>query len=409
MPATHRRLLHRLPVILAILFVVLLAPRASADDVRALWVVRTTLTSPESIDAMVAAASDGGFDTLLVQVRGRGDAYFTGGLEPRPGSLASQPASFDPLAHTLARAHAAGLRVHAWMNVNLIAGMSELPAVDGHVVAEHPEWLMVPRDLSRTLADLDPSDPAYVSQLAEWVQSRPNEVEGLYLSPLTNESVAYTVTIFADVARRYDIDGIHLDYARYPGQAFDYSRSAMDAFRASLLSDIDGDERARLDDRRDDEPTVYADMFPERWNTFRRERQTTLVARIRAAVKSARSDVVFSAAVFPNASEAREHRFQDWPAWLDGGVLDVVCPMIYTTDADTFSAQVNAVRAFAPRDVVWSGIGAYRLSPSEVVGRIRLAHSLDVGGVVLFSYDSLAETSLGPSQVTDIGRAAFDP
>jgi len=409
MLATGSRPASPLSVALAILLFFFLSPQARAEDVRALWVVRTTLTSPERIDAMVEAAREGGFDTLLVQVRGRGDSYFVKGIEPRPTALATQPDSFDPLAHTIARAHDAGLRVHAWMNVNLVAGMNELPAVEGHVVAEHPEWLMVPRDLSGTLAAMDPSDPAYVRQLTEWVEARPNEVEGLYLSPLTNDSVAYTVRVFADVARRYDVDGIHLDYARYPGQAFDYSRSAMDAFRASLLSEIDSDERAGLDDRREDEPTIYADTFPERWNAFRRERQTSLVARIRAAVKAARADVLFSAAVFPDASDAREHRFQDWPAWLESGVLDVVCPMVYTADADTFAAQVNAVRAFAPRDVVWSGIGAYRLSPSDIVGRIRLAHALDVGGIVLFSYDSLAETAPGPAQVVDIGRAAFDP
>ena len=41
------------------------------DEVRALWVVRTTLTSPSAIATMVTAAKSGGFNTLLVQVRGR--------------------------------------------------------------------------------------------------------------------------------------------------------------------------------------------------------------------------------------------------------------------------------------------------------------------------------------------------
>ena len=87
-------------------------PAEAADEVRALWVVRTTLTSPAAVETMVRAARAGGFNTLVIQVRGRADAYYSGGLEPRPLGLAAQP-SFDPLATAIAQAHAAGLRVHA--------------------------------------------------------------------------------------------------------------------------------------------------------------------------------------------------------------------------------------------------------------------------------------------------------
>ena len=96
---------------------------------------------------MVSAAKAGGFNTLLVQIRGRGDAYYQRALEPRAPALAGQPA-FDPLAMAIESAHAAGLRVHAWVNVTLVAGAGELPAGRDHVVYRHPEWLMVPRALA---------------------------------------------------------------------------------------------------------------------------------------------------------------------------------------------------------------------------------------------------------------------
>src|SRR5690606_26791871 len=101
--------------------------REVSGEVRALWVVRTSLVSPAAIDAMVDAARAGGFNTLLIQVRGRGDAYYLGGAEPRAAALEDQPASFDPLAHALDRAHAAGIRVHAWVNVNLVSSVALLP------------------------------------------------------------------------------------------------------------------------------------------------------------------------------------------------------------------------------------------------------------------------------------------
>src|SRR4051812_12626716 len=57
------------------------------DEVRAMWVLRTSLTTPDHIASLVRTARDHGFNTLFVQVRGRGDAYFRGGVEPRPAEL----------------------------------------------------------------------------------------------------------------------------------------------------------------------------------------------------------------------------------------------------------------------------------------------------------------------------------
>src|SRR5262245_33316185 len=97
-------------------------------ETHALWVLRTSLLAPESIAALVRSAHDHGFNTLLVQVRGRGDAYYRNAIEPLPVDLLRQPDSFDPLAAVLAAAHAAGIRVHAWINVNLVSSAVDLPS-----------------------------------------------------------------------------------------------------------------------------------------------------------------------------------------------------------------------------------------------------------------------------------------
>ena len=83
------------------------------QEVRALWVTRTSLTSPAAIATVVTTAKAQGFNTLLVQVRGRADAYYTSTLEPRPGDLVRQPAAFDPLATVLAGARPHPLFVNA--------------------------------------------------------------------------------------------------------------------------------------------------------------------------------------------------------------------------------------------------------------------------------------------------------
>src|SRR5262249_38169236 len=121
------------------------SPRVAPEEVRALWVVRSSLTSPAAIRTIVAQARDNGYNTLIVQVRGRGELYCTGGLEPRAEELAAQPMEFDPLAQIVREGHAAGLQVPAWLNAMFVWSRPQPPACPVHLVLAHPDWLMVNR------------------------------------------------------------------------------------------------------------------------------------------------------------------------------------------------------------------------------------------------------------------------
>ena len=169
--------------------------KAAADDTRGLWVLRSSLSSARSIQQMVETARRAGINTLLVQVRGRGDAYYDSRIDPRAAELEDEPASFDPLAVTLTTAHAAGLKVHAWVNVNLVASATLLPRAPSHIISRHPEWLMVPRSLASVMRSASPGTPAYVGQIARAVRAQSDQVEGLYLSPILPAAREYTASV----------------------------------------------------------------------------------------------------------------------------------------------------------------------------------------------------------------------
>jgi uncharacterized lipoprotein YddW (UPF0748 family) len=405
-PSGLRRSIVAVVAVLATLVPLRVSGVHADGEVRALWVVRTSLSSPGAIETMVKAASAGGFNTLLIQVRGRADAYYAGGLEPRSNLLAGQP-SFDPLAVAIERAHESGLQVHAWINLNLVAGANELPPARDHVVYRHPEWLMVPRALVEELAGVDPRSPEYLGRLSRHVRTRPAELEGLYLSPVTEGAADYTVSVVRDIVSRYAVDGVHFDYARYPAEDFDYSHEALAAFRRNVAGDLLPAEQQPYDKRLADEPMIYTQAFPERWRTFRGARLTALVQKLGAAVRAARPSATISAAVVPDLAEASARRFQDWGGWLQQNLIDVACPMAYTTDAATFVSQVTAARAISGRHPLWAGIGAYRLSQGQIVENVQAARRLGAGGVILFSYDSLTDPTRGPEYLSEIGRAAF--
>jgi uncharacterized lipoprotein YddW (UPF0748 family) len=377
-----------------------------AEQTRALWVTRATLANPDSIKEMVSAAEAGGFNTLLVQVRGRGDAYYAGTIEPRASELAARPA-FDPLATVLEQAHARGLAVHAWVAVNLVSSSVSLPASREHVVYRAPEWLMVPRELAAEMKKIELRSPAYLGRLARWTRAQSAKVEGLYTSPLHPAAQDHTAAVIGEIAAKYAVDGIHLDYIRFPNDDFDYSPSAMAQFKDAVLPDLTEGERREAAGREALDPAAYPNLFPERWDDFRRSRLTSLVIKIRTAVRAARPGVVFSAAVLPDAQEAFDHRLQDWRGWLDRSLLDVVCPMAYTSEPAIFQKQIAAARAYAGSRPVWAGIGAYQLTPSQTLGHIAAARKLGTAGIILFSYESLVAPPNSSDAVSELGRAAF--
>jgi uncharacterized lipoprotein YddW (UPF0748 family) len=355
---------------------------------------------------MVGAARAAGFNALLVQVRGRGDAYYQSSLEPRAAELAGRP-GFDPLAQTIELAHAAGIQVHAWVAVNLVSSAATLPASRDHIVYKNPEWLMVPRSLAAELRLVNTRSPEYLGRLARWTRARNDDVEGLYASPLVPAAAAHVTAVVKELVERYALDGVHLDYVRFPGAEYDYGRAALQEFKLAVRPGLSAAERRIADAREKLDPFAYPDLYAERWGAFRRSRLTALVMRVRTTVKAVRPSAIVSAAVVPDAREAYDTRLQDWRTWLDQALIDVLCPMAYTPEPALFEEQIELANEVASGRPVWAGIGAYRLSPADTLRFITASRRLGTSGVILFSYDALVAPPNTASTLTALGRAAF--
>ena len=382
------------------------------EEVRALWVVRTTLTSPEKIRQMVNSAADNGFNTLIVQIRGRGDAYYTSRVEPRAVELKDQPPEFDPFAFTLTEAHKRGLKVHAWLNTSLLANLDALPTHPNHVYNKHPEWLAVPKPVARELYKMSPSDAAYRQKIVEWSKANRAELEGIYTGPANPKVRDHIYKIWMDVLKHYPVDGLHFDYVRFASPDFDYSRTSLTNFEKWLKPQITKDEWRDLKASLKQDPLAAAEKFPAKFADFQRAQVTALVERIYRAVKKRNPDVLVSAAVFANDENAFTRRFQDWRRWLQMGILDVACPMAYSTDTAVFQKQIEiaATTAHGAKRRVWAGIGAYRIPSESAVEKINVARSLKTEGFILFSYDFTARPSeLNPdgAYLERIRRTAF--
>lgn len=385
-------------------------PVRTFEEVRALWVVRYTMVDRPSVLEMVERAEAAGINTLIVQVRGRADAFYLSDIEPR-GEAVRGPDAFDPLATVIEEAHRRGMAVHAWVNTHLVWGPTALPEDPGHLVNEHPDWLAVPRELGRELVAVDPFEPRFVQRLVEHARANSHAVEGIYSSPSHPAVQDRVHAVWMDLAERYDLDGIHFDYIRFPSADYDYSVGALERFRIWARGEMPAERFQRLDDAYATDLYAFVDGAPELWDAFRREQITRLVTRIHDDVKAVDPRLVVSAAVIADRDLAYRDRFQDWPSWLEAGLIDIAVPMAYTPDRERFHSLVRSARGAARSPHrIWAGIGAYMNTAAGTMEMIDIARAEGAGGVVLFSYDwAVGEGEGDPSNpfLQRVGRARF--
>jgi uncharacterized lipoprotein YddW (UPF0748 family) len=363
-------------------------PRAARvpvpKEVRGVWVVRTDLTSPAAVDRIVRHAKKNGLNTLFVQVRGRGDAYHLSDLEPRPPKLEGRP-DFDPLALAVERGHAGGLQVHAWVNSCYVWSEKTAPESSAHLVNLHPDWLAVNGAGRRC---------------------RPGDAE-VFICPGNPAARAHLVEICRDIARRYEVDGIQLDYIRYSGVGYCYCVGCVSRFEKSLAGKADPAKVAALKRKG---RTGLAKGYAWSWSRFRCEQVTSLVREIRAAVKAEQPGVIVSAAVIPWGAYSSDFRrteayrlvAQDWYGWIRSGLVDAVCPMTYQTGAAPFRQWVNGVRRDHPRFPVWFGIGAYLVPSQRAAAKVEAVRQAGGKGWVLFSYTSVTRSGTNDAYLRNL-------
>ena len=319
---------------------------------KALWVVRDKITAKAAIDDLMADATTRGIHDVVVQVRGRGDAYYASTMEPRAESLApggwgqgqgprgqgppdaersakrQPPNGVDPLGHCVRAGAAVGVRVHAWGNVFFVWSSADgkLPVSPEHLVHRHPEWL------------LRPGGARYLDPMGgkDW--------EGIYVDPTNDEARDHTLAVFTEIVRTYRVEGFHYDYVRYPQVTYASSP--------------------------DDHAAV-----------------TALVRAGAERLRAARPGVVISAAVFPDPDTARERVLQRWPEWAREGWIDLVCPMAYREETAEVTRLLAKARKAAPNTRMWGGLMAYPGERERLRDQVRAAREAGCDGAILFAYD----------------------
>ncbi len=326
---------HRLSRLLLLVLLVLpaVAP-AQPDTTRAVWFttlmgldwphtrVRTpadTLRQQQELTAMFDTLQRAGINTILFQARLRGTTAYPSRIEPFDAAFTGTPGrspGYDPLSFALREAHRRGMKLQAWVVAFPVNNTASVRALGRRALPRaHPE-------LCRRAGDqyiMDPGEPA---------------------------TATYLATLCAEIARRYPVDGIHLDYIRYPEAALGFNDAS--TYRRY------GRGRNKAE--------------------WRRDNVTRVVRAIRAALDGVRPGLTLSCspvgkyADLPRQSSrgwnARDAVSQDAVLWLNSGLMDELYPMMYF-DNEQFYPFALDWKERARRGKVIPGLGIYFLSPRE--------------------------------------------
>jgi uncharacterized lipoprotein YddW (UPF0748 family) len=353
---------------------------------RALWVLaegaRRVLDDPQRIPGLISDARALGATDLFVQVYRGGRAWYDSALaDATPWRRARDASGVDPLAQLLDQANAAGLRVHAWVNVLSLSQNPHAP-----IVAQLGRDAVLVDRRGRSLLDY----PDYEIPTPDRAYYRMG-TPGLFLDPAAPGVADWLVAAFGELVTRYPgLAGLHLDYIRYP-DVLPFIPGTR--FGVGLDFGYGAPSRARFQQETGRRAPFQQSLEnADAWDDWRRERVSALVREIARTARAQHPGLAMSAAVWSHADRAYLALQQDWREWLEEGLLDFAVPMAYTRDDRLLRYQAEHFAGLPIADRIWAGLGVWLFAsePQRALAQIQLVHDAGLRNVALFSYDAIA-------------------
>jgi hypothetical protein len=265
----------------------------------------------------------------------------------------------DQLALCIEAAHRYGMEVHVWkMNWNLNG------APDGSIQKYVLE--------KRIQLSFDGQRVPPVSKALGWNQ----KFDWLCPSHPLNRKLEKNIML--ELVRKYDVDGVHFDYMRYPYEPFCYCSTCRERFVKET--------KLAIENWPDDvwKGGKYREVYLE----WREELITSSAEEIAKAIHDFDPYVCVSLAARPGLKTAYLHDGQVWWEWDDKNILDFVCPMDYTPDPEEYLSDIQQhLPLIAGNIPYYGGIGLFLNKSSDMLKEsIRKGRKIGQDGFIVFSY-----------------------
>ena len=362
-----------------------------AAGARAIWVEcegeNSTLSSKQKIVEMLDTVSDAGFNTVFVQVYRGNRAWFLSDIaDTAPFQKVRLADEIDLLQFIIDEGDKRGLEIHAWLNIFRIARNRR-----AKMLQQLGKEIVIVDSKGRSLLDY----PGYSLPAPESDYFTSSD-ESLMLDPGSPEVQKYQLGIIRELIEKYPgIDGVHLDFVRYP-----YTVPYPPGSRYSKAIDFgyNRDTLVRFKNETGLAPPLSKNFNNTReWDNWRRSNVTDFIEKTHNLLKKQSPSIKLSTAVLCWADRAYLAAFQDWRGWLQNKLVDFVVPMNYTRDR-TFAYYISRTSVnFSAEPPAYIGLQAYMggTTNEEILAQIDDCIALGARGIVLFSYDSILRSRPG--------------
>ena len=321
-------------IFISLLFITIKTAAQPKHEIRATWITtlggmdwpRNKATNANGIRRQQQELRDildqlkeANFNTVMLQTRLRGDLIYPSAFETFPEALTGKTGrnpGYDPLAFAIEECHKRGMELHAWIVTIPVGNHRQIKLLDKYSVVRKNRKIC-------------------------------KQYQGFwYLDPGHPGTADYLAGIVREIVSRYDVDGVHFDYIRYP-------------------------ENARRFPDKDTHRKYGKGKDLKQW---RRENITAIARRLHAEVKQLKPWVKVSSSPVGKFKDtnrysslgwnAYETVYQDAQGWLKEGIHDALFPMMYFKDNHFYPFALDWKENDHGRWVV-PGLGIYFLSPSE--------------------------------------------
>jgi len=200
-----------------------------------------------------------------------------------------------------------------------------------------------------------------------------------WLCPSHPKNFELELKTMVEVAEKYDVDGVHFDYIRYPGSTGCYCDGCRERFEAVIGK--------KVENWPDD---AYKGDLRSEYRDFRCAQITRLVKATAERVRAIKPYCKISAAVFNSYPGCRDSVAQDWVLWCKEGWLDFVCPMNYIPSDEAFGQRVSAQLGYVGGSAQFcSGVGVtlrWTHTAEQAISQIEIAREAGADGIIVFNY-----------------------
>ncbi|USR92902.1 family 10 glycosylhydrolase [Phormidium yuhuli AB48] len=343
-------------------------PRNNAPEVRSIWLDRGTIVragSKAGLELLFDRFARAGINTVFFETLNAGYTIYPSQVTGQQNPLTE---GWDPLQAAIELARERGMELHAWVWAFAVGNephnrlLGQSPSFLGPILNENPQW-----------ANIDHRG-----------EIRHRGSRKTFLDPANLEARWYLIRIIDEIILNYDVDGVQLDYIRYPFQ----DPSAERSYGYGEAG------RSRFKDMTGVDPTTISPRQVElwqRWTDFRVSQVTEFVGEVHQLLQRRNPELILSAAVFPQSRHDRIHKIQqDWETWIEQGIIDVIVPMTYAADTNRLGRIMTPMLSNLPQGALMvPSVKLHDLEDIVAVDQMQMIRDLPTSGYALFAAERL--------------------